>query len=68
MKKKTNEVKGKYVVTPVRKNTSIRLSDDDQLHLDRLRSILSPMVRLSDNKVISAALKIADEKLSKGGK
>jgi len=61
-------MKKQSVKFPVRKNTSIRLSDEDQLHLDKLRAILSPHVRLSDNKVISAALKIADEKLSKGGK
>ena len=54
--------------TTVRKNTSIRLSEEDQSRLDRLRAILSPNIHVSDNKVISFALKIADEKLSKGGK
>jgi len=45
------------------KNTSIRLSPVDVELLEELRWILSPHVRLSDNKVISAALKIARESL-----
>jgi len=51
----------------LRKNTSIRLSVDDQLYLDRLRLFLSPHVRLSDNKVISAALKMVQKQLPNDG-
>ena len=60
MKKKTN------VVTTREIRLTVRLTDEDGERLERLRSLLSPYAKLSQGKAISAALKIADEKLSKG--
>lgn len=47
---------------------TVRLTGDDQARLDRIVKALSDYVPVSKGKAISAALKIADEKLSKGGK
>ena len=46
---------------------TVRLSADDVARLERVRKSLSPYVALSQGKAISAALQIADEKLSKKG-
>ena len=67
MKKKTNETKGAYSVARTIPLT-VRLTSDDQARLDRIVKALSDYVPVSKGKAISAALKIADEKLSKGGK
>jgi len=58
MKKKTAEMK---VVREVR--LTVRLTDEDKRELQRLRAVLSPYSPLSEGKAISAAIKIALEKL-----
>jgi hypothetical protein len=59
MKKKPVEEK-----KSVRSNTlSVRLTDEERSDLQRLRKMLSPYSPLSEGKAISAAIKIALEKL-----
>jgi len=65
MTKKTGETKVRYTVREIR--LTVRLTAEDAERLERVRSKMSPYAPLSQGKAISAALKIADEKLSKGG-
>jgi len=44
---------------------TVRLTVEDAQRLERVRLMMSPYSPLSQGKAISAALKIADEKLSK---
>jgi len=60
--KKKNEVPGRLITK------SVRLTAEDQARLDRLCLLFSPYAKLSEGKAISAALKIAEEKLSKGAR
>jgi len=44
---------------------TVRLTAEDAQRLERVQLMMSPYAPLSQGKAISAALKIADEKLSK---
>ena len=73
--KKTDEVKGlptstqagKYSVAPRPVRLSVWLTVEDKARLEELCSLLSPYSPLSLGKALSAAIQIADEKLSKKG-
>jgi len=67
--KKTNEVKGEYVVSPRDVRLSVRLSADDKARLDELCLLLSPYSPLSLGKALSVAIQMAwSEKKKAGGK
>lgn len=62
------DIMAKKIVSPNRTIAlSVRLTADDQARLDRIVKALSEYVPVGKGKAISAALKIADEKLSKRG-
>ena len=54
----------KTVEKVVRENRlSVRITDEDRVQLQRLCSLLSPYAPLSEGKAISAAIRIAVEKI-----
>ena len=58
----------KQLVNPNREiRLTVRLTADDKARLESLRVKMSPYAPLSLGKALSAAIQIADEKLSKGG-
>jgi len=61
-----SKVPAKSIVREVR--LTVRLTADDRARLESLRVKMSPYAPLSLGKALSAAIQIADEKLSKGGK